>query len=317
MKKILLASSILVGTAGLAAAQEVTLNGSGRFGLVYVDDGVGPSDTFLSYRLRFNIDAATETDTGIKFGGRIRLQYDAGDTIEDGQGAAELNAAMLFVESQGFRMEVGNANTAFDSLSTLYNAELGFISSTTGSYSPFSYDSYSSGPWGAPIADKVGIFTSYTAGALTARLSYVDYSRIGDNAPGLVNETGVSIDYDAGMFKLGVGYVANGAGNGDNDVYALLGEYGVNSETNVGIQLIGQNGGVDNRTLTLYGNTKMASGVTLGAFLSGISADVDYANNYAIGLGAGYDLGGPTLKGTIQQGFDDQTYADLGINFSF
>jgi len=71
MKKVLLASTALIGFAGMAAA-DVTLSGSGRFGLVYNDDGT-TSDTNLSYRLRFNIDASTETDSGVKFGGRIRL----------------------------------------------------------------------------------------------------------------------------------------------------------------------------------------------------------------------------------------------------
>ena len=102
MKKVLLASTALIGFAGMAAA-DVTLSGSGRFGLVYNDDGT-TSDTNLSYRLRFNIDASTETDSGVKFGGRIRLQYDmngdgTGDVVDTGEGAAEVNAAMLYAET--------------------------------------------------------------------------------------------------------------------------------------------------------------------------------------------------------------------------
>lgn len=140
MKKVLLASTALIGFAGMAAA-DVTLSGSGRFGLVYLDVG-GVSDTVLSYRMRVNIDASTETDSGVKFGGRIRMQYDAGDTVDGTtEGAAELNAAMLYAETAGFRFEIGNVNTAFNSLATLYNAELGFISSTTGSYNGFGFDS--------------------------------------------------------------------------------------------------------------------------------------------------------------------------------
>jgi len=76
MKKILLATSALVMVAGAASA-EVTLSGSGRFGIVYTDDGT-TSDTALSYRMRVNVDASTETDSGVKFGGRIRMQYSNG-----------------------------------------------------------------------------------------------------------------------------------------------------------------------------------------------------------------------------------------------
>ena len=294
------------------AAADVTLSGSGRFGIIYEDDGT-TSDTFLSYRMRVNIDASTETDSGVKFGGRIRMQYDNGDNDTVG-GLAELNAAMLYAETSGFRFEIGNVNTAFDSLATLYNAELGFISSTTGSYSLFSYDSYNSGPYDAGQFDRIGLFASYSAGDLVARVSYIDYDQF---TSADAEETGISLDYTAGAYKLGLGYVTDAAGIADYDVWALLGEYAMNDSTNVGVQLIGENGAENDTTFTLYGNTKLASGLGLGAFISGVDSDVTYANDYAIGIGANYDIGGATIAGTIQKGFDDYTYADLGINFSF
>lgn len=322
MKKVLWASTALLGFAGMAAA-DVTISGSGRFGLVYTDTGLpGGSDTVLSHRLRFNIDASTETDSGVKFGGRIRMQYDNGDIndfddVNGDRGGAEVNAAMLYAETAGFRFEVGNANTAFDSLATLYNAELGFISSTTGSYSLFSYDSYTSSPYAPGDTNRLGLFASYSVGNLVARVSYIDYDQTGANVNGKQDETGISLDYTAGAYKLGFGYVSNAAGTDGYDVYALLGEYAMNDMTNVGLQIIGENGAENDTTVTLYGNTKLASGIGLGAFISGVDSDVTYANDYAIGLGANYDIGGATIAGTIQQGFDDQTYADLGINFSF
>ena len=312
MKKVLLASTALLGFAGMAAA-DVTLSGSGRFGLVYTDDGAGTSDTVLSYRMRVNIDASTETDSGVKFGGRIRLQYDNGDNDTVG-GLAELNAAMLYAETAGFRFEIGNVNTAFDLLATLYNAELGFISSTTGSYSLFSFDAYSSSPYEPGQFDRVGLFASYSTGNLVARLSYIDYDQ---NVSTDNEELGISLDYTAGAYKLGFGYVTDAAGIADYDVYALLGEYAMNDMTNIGLQFIGEDGAENDRTLTLYGNTKLASGMGVGAFISGVDSDFAYENDFAIGIGANYDLGGATIAGTIQQGFDDQTYADLGINFSF
>ncbi len=328
MKKVLLASTALIGFAGMAAA-DVTLSGSGRFGIVYTDTAAGVSDTVLSYRMRVNIDASTETDAGVKFGGRIRMQYDNGDTIADWDntadaaasgGAAELNAAMLYAETAGFRFEVGNVNTAFDSLATLYNAELGFISSTTGSYAPFGYAAYSSGPYADGQENRVGLFASYSTGNVVARISYIDGDQT-DAADPLTpaeEELGISLDYTAGAYKLGFGYVQNANGLTDYDVYALLGEYAMNDSTNIGLQFIGENSAVDTKTLTLYGNTKLASGLGLGAFLSAVDTDdVTYVNDYAIGIGANYDIGGATIAGTIQQGFFDETYADLGINFSF
>jgi outer membrane protein OmpU len=316
MKKLLIATTALVATAGVAAA-EVTLGGNGRFGLVYEDDGV-TSDTFLSYRMRVNIDASTETDSGVKFGGRIRLQYDNGDnnTIE---GGAELNAAMLYAEASGFRVEVGNANTAFDSLNTLYNAELGFISSTTGSYSVLdAYFSYQSSPYDSTQFDRVGIFASYSVGDLVARVSFIDPDQFNDADE---EEVSVAIDYKTGPFSIGAGFASNAGGNVDYDVFAVLGEYALNDNTNIGIQFIGEDGlGVtqNDSTVTLYGNTKLASGIGLGAFVSAIdSDDPAVTDDVAAGIGASYDLGGASLAGTIQTGFFGQTYADVGVNFSF
>jgi outer membrane protein OmpU len=221
---------------------------------------------------------------------------------------------MLYAETSGFRFEIGNVNTAFDSLATLYNAELGFISSTTGSYSLFSYDSYTSSPYGPTQIDRVGLFASYSTGNLVARVSYIDYDQTVSTDS---EETGISLDYTAGAYKIGFGYVTDAGGTADYDVWALLGEYALNDMTNVGLQYIAEDGAENDATLTLYGNTKLASGIGLGAFISGVDSDVVYANDYAIGLGANYDIGGATIAGTIQKGFDDQTYADLGINFSF
>lgn len=313
MKKVLWASTALLGLAGMAAA-DVTISGSGRFGLVYNDTATTSGDTALSYRLRMNIDASTETDSGVKFGGRFRMQYSDGDfAYETDRNAAQLNAAMIYAETAGFRFEIGNTNTAFDSLATLYNAELGFISSTTGSYSLFSYDSYNSGPYhGEP--DRIGLFASYSAGNIVARVSYIDYDQ---NSSADSEETGISLDYNGGAYKIGFGYVTDATGIAGYDVYALLGEYALNDMTNVGLQIIGEDGAENDTTVTLYGNTKLAGGIGLGAFISGVDSDVAYANDYAVGLGANYDIGGATIAGTIQQGFDDQTYADFGVNFSF
>ena len=66
MKKVLFATTALVGTAGMAAA-DVTLSGSGRFGIVYNEafSGVaGRSTTKLEKRMTINIDGSGSTDGG-------------------------------------------------------------------------------------------------------------------------------------------------------------------------------------------------------------------------------------------------------------
>jgi outer membrane protein OmpU len=312
MKKVLLASVALVGFASYAAA-EVTFSGNGRFGVVYVEDG--GDDTFVSYRLRFNINAKKETDSGITFGGRIRLQYDYGDVTGDHEAGAELNAAQIYGEASGFRVEVGNANSALDSMNTLYNAELGFIGTTLGSYSMVDYASYSSGPWSAAQADRVGLFASYSVGDFVARASYIDPDQFDD---GDDPEISISFDYASGPFSVGVGFAENAAFDSNYSVYALVGEYAVNDTTNVGLQLIGEDGSDNDVTYTLYGNTELANGIGVGAFVSGLSTDDPMIEeDVAYGIGASYDLGGATLAGTIQRGFFGETYADFGMSFGF
>jgi outer membrane protein OmpU len=71
-------------------------------------------------------------------------------------------------------------------------------------------------------------------------------------------------------------------------------------------------------TYTLYGNTTLANGVGVGAFIGGVDTDAPFVNDIAYGIGASYDIGGATIAGTIQSNnFSDGMYADLGVSFSF
>ncbi|MCP5559020.1 MAG: RHS repeat protein [Verrucomicrobiaceae bacterium] len=60
------------------AGSTPTLAGSGRIGLRYDMDTPPPSSSQIIQRLRFNFDAARETDSGVTLGGRIRMQFDSG-----------------------------------------------------------------------------------------------------------------------------------------------------------------------------------------------------------------------------------------------
>lgn len=62
--------------------EDVRISGYGRFGLDYRDDRRSDpnpplSRTNVNMRLRFNIDASKELDSGVTLGGRIRMTYDA------------------------------------------------------------------------------------------------------------------------------------------------------------------------------------------------------------------------------------------------
>lgn len=327
MKKVLIATTALVATAGMAAADiaNFRVGGTGRVGLVYIEDrGPGLNDTQVNMRLRFNFDVAKQLDNGVTVGGRIRMQYDQGRTQDDsGEGGAEINAAYLYAESGGIRVEVGNANTAFDSLGLLYNAEVGFVSSTVAGYAQATYTGYQTNPYAPAQANRMGLFAQYKVGDLVARVSYVTPDQTVSTLPvGVEDEFGFSIDYKTGPFKFGFGAAFNGNFIDGNDVYALLGEYAINDSTNIGLQWV-RNGDtnlspvIDNSsdTITLYANTKLANGIGIQGYI-GANDDVG-TEDIALGIGFTYDLGGATLAGSIQRGFNDETYADLGVRFSW
>jgi outer membrane protein OmpU len=318
MKKLLLASSALVLSAGVAAA-EFTIGGNARAGITYVEDranaaGVLQSETQVDMRLRFNIDAKKELDSGVTLGGRIRMQYD------DNNAGAGLSAAMLYAETGGLRVEVGNVNTALDSMALLYNAELGYIGTTLGGYAQATYAAFENGAYsGTP--NRMGLFASYSVGDLVARVSYVTPDQVSKTlAAGTKEELSLSLDYKAGAFSFGLGVAQNGGFVDGNDVYAVTGEYAINDTTAVGLQYVdnGSAGVVDNgNTTTLYGRTAF-SGVGVGAYIASLDGTtVAPVEDISFGLGFDYDLGGATLAGTVQRGFDDKTYADLGIRFTF
>jgi outer membrane protein OmpU len=318
MKKVLFATTALVLTAGMAMA-EVKISGSGRVGLTYNDgrddSPANPAEntTQVEYRLRFNIDASKETDSGVTFGGRIRLQSD------EGTEGATLSSAYVYTEISGFHVEVGNANTAFDSAALMYNPEIGFVGNSQGDPlgSYFSFDSTGNNG----DSNYLAIFASYSVGDLNARLSYATEDQTG--FPSVNEEISVSFDYKFGQFTVSVAAATDAGGIAGNDRFFVGGEYALNDSTNVGI-LYNDNGtnatgllDVGN-TITLYGNTKLASGITLKGYVSSIDAsDLAPTDDVAAGIGAEYDLGGATLAGGVETRFNGTTYADLGVNFSF
>lgn len=311
MKKTLLATTLLVATAGLAAA-EVTLSGSGRFGLVY--DG---TDTTIHTRLRVNIDAKMETDGGVTFGGRIRLQHENNDPYVIGvdsngnpvvASGARLSAAMLYMETGGLRVEVGNANGAYDSAGLIWNSEIGFTDSSYGDPNAAYIGYFHSGPYNAAgdaSQDAMSLFASYSAGDFTGRVSYHDYDQ--NNGTTADTETSLSLDYAAGSFAVSAAYVTSDYYGQDN--YALGAQYSMGDSTNVGLLFFG---GDAPDLITLYANHTLANGLTLAGYV----ADQDTYDT-AFGIGASYPLGGgAAIKGAYHDR-GAENMADFGVTFSF
>ena len=318
MKKLLLASTALIGLAGAAAA-DVTVSGYGRFGLNYNDGAaVGMSKTTVDMRMRLNIDGSVETDSGVTFGGRVRLQYD------EGNATTNTAPAMLYVSYEGIRVEVGNSNTAYDSAALMYNSEIGYTDRGAGDPQG-AFLAYNSGPYAN--VNRMGIMASYSVGDFNARVSYInpDQTVKSSTLPvGVKSETGISLDYTFGQITVSAAAVQNGAYVDGNDQYFLGAEYAINSDANVGI-LYFDNGDFTNGTgldegeqVTLYGNYTQGA-ITYKAYVSNWDNPNFGAGmtDTAYGLGLDYDLGGARLAADIHRTYAKDTVAGLGVRFDF
>jgi outer membrane protein OmpU len=325
MKKVLFATTALVLTAGIAAA-DVTISGYGRTGVLYQEDGVdgeATNDAIIQARLRMNIDATTTTDSDVEFGGRIRIQWDQGDdetTVAPGY---------IYVTSNGLSVEIGNSNTAYDSVALMYNSEIGIYSRSFGNsrgnffaYNTDGYPTFDNTTDNDLDTDYLGVMVSYTLDNLTVRASQVDSNQVVSN-DGFEKEYGFSVDYVWNdMLTVAAAFVKDGSGIDGNDQYFLGAEYAFNEKTDIGL-LYFDNGedsdGSDadlGNTVTLYGSYEVAPMTVINAYVANNDADSNDTDN-SYGIGAEYDLGGAKLAGSVQRGYDELVTADMGVRFDF
>jgi outer membrane protein OmpU len=128
MKKILLASTALIATAGAAAA-DITFSGFGRFGLDYTenrfadanlngveDAGEDRNDVVIDQRLRLIITGTAESQNGIAFTAQTRIQWDDGATANSsdavGSAGGTIRAAAFHAAAGGLTLSIGNVSAA-------------------------------------------------------------------------------------------------------------------------------------------------------------------------------------------------------------
>lgn len=328
MQKALLATTALVLSAGVAAA-DVTISGYGRTGIIYYeDDTPGAKETQVISRLRMNIDATTETDAGVEFGGRLRLQWDQNadsqDFFDDGRDALRTQAGKLWISAQGLTVELGNVDTAIDNSGLIYATELGAFdrsvgfSDMTGDF--FAYtDSYDD-------PGRVGVAAIYSFGDVAVRASYINPDQTADLPAGVEKEIGLAIDYTWNdRLELSGAFTQNGAGADGNDIYFVGARYAVLENARVGLNYVSTNdtddadyAGVGN-TVALYGDYTLADGLTnIEAYVANNDADwVGKETDNAFGIGVNYDLGGARLGASIQRDYEELVTADMGVRFNF
>ncbi len=337
MKKVLFASTALIATASVAAA-EVRFSGYGRFGIGYLEDrgfttttttASGATNTFfneadetiLVSRFRLNLDANVETDGGVEFSGRVRLQADE-DASTGEANSAGLNGARFSVIYGGLRVDAGNVAGAFDNLANYYGNEPG-LENFIGQYSGVDYNflGYSSTGSGSNA-----VFFQYAVGDFAFGASY-DQATIfqGQGVSNDADRWDISATYTFNNITAALAY-----GQTDSDgiladdpsllVLTLGAEFGDFSGT---VFVADDKTEVDETDGTAWGVSaayNVGSALTLTFAYGDGNADGDLQQ---YGIGALYDLGGgASLRGGIGNSDcdicdDSQLRADFGAQFNF
>ena len=291
MKKVLFATTALVATAGVAAA-DVTFGGYGRFGVQYDKPVVGASTTDITSRFRLQIDATAESDAGVTFGARARIQQNAGSSDTG------INGVRFFARSGGLEVGVGNIFGALEFMPGMYPIDMG-LTGLGYDYTAYNFrgDAYSSGGCGACASN--GVEVMYSMGDFSVHVSasdtndrvaaYAAYTTSGwtfalgaqDSNDPTDTEWAVSVGGSVGVANLTLAYADNGT---SGDHWVLAAGFDVGAATDVEVFV----------------------------------ADADYFAETAYGIDFNHDLGGGTsLRGGVVNRGSGATRADLGVRFNF
>jgi outer membrane protein OmpU len=290
MKKILLATSILAGTAGLAAADGhagVALSGDARMGII---DNFGPASVVFTSRARVKFTMTGTTDGGLEFGASFRAA--------DASGAGSGQKGEVYISGAFGRLAMGDvdgaANAAVGQVDGVGLTGLGDLNEMT----------FIAG------GSKPSILYSYSAGAFTG---YLSLGQLDDGVGAPTAETrSIAAKYSTDAFTVALGYEDNDAGTdhiilGAETTFSnvtLKARYGKASAT-----------GFDGDQYALSA-TYSADALSVTAFFAN---DEELGGDEGYGLGASYDLGGgaKVVGGYAKNQTTDQDAFDFGLSFSF
>ncbi|MDX5401451.1 MAG: porin [Rhodobacterales bacterium] len=304
MKNLLIATTALVATAGVAVA-DVKVSGYARFGAVY-NDGVaaGADEINTASRLRLQFDATTETDGGLTLGVRQRFQ------AEENAANAGGNQARFFASAGGLTIAMGNILGVIEAAPNLYlptkSAGMGlegngFASLAANTYAnggAFGWTAYNSSGVGAQ--DGVEVIYSMNGIGLHAHSTDTSY--------------GLGANYKFADYTVAVAYEEwnDGPRDGDSILFASLG--GKFGAFDAALSYADtEYGGVTSEKVSLRGGYTVNDAL----YVYGFVADEDTVDT-AYGLGASYGLGGGA---SVEAGWTSNQVGDnivsAGIFFSF
>lgn len=281
MKKILLATTALVGFAGAAAA-EVSLSGDARMGVL--DNFSG--DVEYSSRARVKFTLTGETDGGLSFGGSFRA--------DNATGAAAGTAGSVYISGTYGKLEMGDVDGAAKSV-------VGHVDGV--GYTGLS--DLNESTYIANVGTTEGVLYTYSMGDFTFAASSGQIGIVP------ISPWSIGVGYNAGNYAVGLGYEDNDNGT-DHVIVGGSATFGaVTLKANYGKA----SGTVDGDQWAVSATYSMDA-VSATVFYTD---DSDLGGVEAYGIGAGYDLGGGAMLkgGYVKDETNNADGFDLGVTFSF
>jgi outer membrane protein OmpU len=300
MKNLLIATTALVATAGVAVA-DVKVSGYARFGAVYNDSAAAGTDsTNTASRLRLQFSASTETDGGLTLGMSQRFQ------AEENKANAGGNGVRFTATTGGLTIAVGNIGGAVEFAPGLYmstksagvglegNAWGNLATNTASNGGAFGWTAYNSG--GAGAQDGVEVLYSMNGMGLHVHSTDTSY--------------GIGANYKFGDITAAVAYEE--FDNGNTYTFASVGgKVGAGNVVLSGAET--EIGGVSAQKIVLQGGYNMND----AAYVYGFVATEDNVDE-AFGAGVSYALGGGA---SVEAGWEHTVaganLVSAGIFFSF
>jgi len=344
MKKVLFATTALIATAGVAAA-EVTFSGYGRFGIVYSDaDNGGADDYALHSRLQFDVNIATEADNGISFAATFRTRPTVNSifAVSGNNGAnagvpddnrpntaATFNAPRFSLSASGLTVAVGNIYGAIDSAPGYYSGSVGltglsYTNTPTNRGIGTDAHSYSSGGAGS---NNQGVEVIYDGGPFGVHVSHINPGQptgagVGNNpvapfAGSDSSSTQIVLSY-TWMDYTFVGGYQHGETTANNEIDWYLAAGGNIGPANVWLKIA--DNGADDMWYNLSGSFDVSAATSVQAYVTYDENDTAapaWQDETSYGIGFVHSLGGgASLRGGVESAYDD-VKADFGVRFNF
>lgn len=312
MKKLLLATTMIVGTAGFAAA-EVTLSGDARMGITKAEG----SDAVFSNRARVKFTLSGETDTGLSFGASFRAG-DAAGAAAGAKGTVSVSGAFgsISMGDESAAAEYAVGDLAMKSFAGVGDSnETAFLTGAKVVYTYTAGDLSVFVSTGQNGSDDNSIGVKYTAGALTVGAGY--------ETDGTASHTAASVAYAMGDTTIKAVYgeadlKATAAVNGlcipaAGGLAASLAP-GATCTGVVTLAPVAASAGLSSQMGVSVSHTMGA--ISLAAFYR-VTEDAKGVESDFSGVGASYDLGGgASVNGGVAD-VNGSTLMDLGVNFAF